>query len=257
MSPSKVLTISKFTFIEIYKSRVMINVLLSGLLLALFCYVVSEFTFGNPAKVALDVGLGFLSLTTKGIALFFGATLLKKEIGSRTIYLILSNPVERSEFLIGKFFGLSGILFLNTLILSIFTTGFYYYWEGVWTSLIAWSILQIFMESLLILLIVIFFSLITNVNLAIVFSIVIYISGYTIRSVQELSKVKENKALAAFTEYIAYVIPNFSLFDIKSFVLYKQELSFNYLFSTFGYSTFYIVLLVAACSMILKNKDLD
>lgn len=235
----------------------MINVLLSGFALAVICYVVSEFSFGNPSKVALDVGLGFLSLTTKAIAIFFGANLLKREIESRTIYVILSNPVSRSEFLVGKVLGLSGILLLNVIILSIFTTFFYYIWGGLWSSLIAWSILQIYMESVLILLIVTFFSLITNVNLSILFTIVIYISGYAIRGALELESVKGNFIINKFAIGIRYLIPNFSLFDIKNFVLYKQSLEFSYLMGTFLYSFLFILFFLVVSSLILNRKDLN
>ncbi len=257
MNFGKAITIGKFTFIEIYKSKIMINILLSGIVLALLCYIVSEFSFGNPSKIALDVGLGFLSLTTKAIAIFFGATLLKNELESRTIYLILSNPVSRVEFLVGKVLGLSGILLLNTILLSIFTTLFYYYWDGVWNSLIAWSILQTFLESVLILLIVLFFSLITNINLAIIFSISIYVSGYAIRGALSLPDVKSNVALTKVVTLISYVIPNFSLFDIKNFVLYKQELDSMYLLGTLGYSITFSLIFLVVSSLVLSSKDLN
>jgi len=257
MNLKKSFTISKFTFIEIYKSKIMINILISGFVLALLCYIVSEFSFGNPSKIALDVGLGFLSLTTKAIAIFFGATLLKNELESRTIYLILSNPVSRIEFLTGKVLGLSGILLLNTILLSVFTTAFYYFWDGLWSNLIAWSIIQIFLESVLILLIVIFFSLITNVNLAIIFSISVYVSGYAIRGVLELPDIKTNLALNKLVTIISYIIPNFSLFDIKNFVLYKQELESAYLFGTLGYSLTFSMIFLFVSSLVLSQKDLN
>lgn len=257
MNFTKVFIVSKFTFLEIYKSKIMVNILLSGVVLSLLCYVVSEFSFGNPSKVALDVGLGLLSLTTKAIAIFFGANLLKKEIESRTIYLILSNPVKRSEFFIGKTLGLSAILFLNTVILSIFTTVFYYYWDGIWNSLIAWATIHIFLESVLLLLVVLFFSLITNVNLAILFSISVYIAGFAIRGVQEIVMIKSSVMLSKMTEYISYTIPNFSLFNLKDEVLYKQVISSEYVFKSMSYSLIYSLLLVCVSATILKKKDLN
>lgn len=257
MNLSKVLIISKFTFLEIYKSKIMVNIILSGAVLSILCYIVSEFSFGNPSKVALDVGLGLLSLTTKAIAIFFGANLLKKEIESRTIYLILSNPVSRSEFFTGKTLGLSLILLLNTIILSIFTTAFYYFWDGIWSSLILYSVIHIFLESVLILLIVLFFSLITNSNLAIIFSISTYVSGFAIRGVQELQAVKANLILTKLSTIISLAIPNFSLFNLKNEVLYKQELSSFYITKSFTYSILYSCLVVCAAILILNKKDLD
>jgi ABC-type transport system involved in multi-copper enzyme maturation permease subunit len=198
-----------------------------------------------------------LSLTTKAFAVFFGANLLKKEIESRTVYLILSNPVTRSEFFAGKTLGLSLILLLNTVILSIFTTIFYYYWDGIWSSLIFWSVIHIYLESVLILLVVLFFSLITNVNLAVIFSISAYISGYAIRGVQEIAHIQSSLFLSKATSVISYIIPNFSLFNLKNNVLYQQDLSSLYIAKSLSYSIAYSAFVVCGAMLILNKKDLD
>lgn len=257
MNIFKILNVSKYTFIEIYKSKIMINIISSGVLLAVLCYIVSEFSFGNPSKTALDIGLGLLSITTKILALFFGATLLKNEIESRTIYLILSNPVSRVEFLIGKILGLAAILALNTAILSIFTTVFYYFWDGVWSNLILWSIIQLYLESIIVLLLVVCFSLFTNINLSIFYTIGLYLAGSSMSSVMETVFVKDSKTLGTVIYGLSLLIPNFSLFDIKSFVLYKQTVPIEYLISTFSYGICYSFLLIFIASIILVKKDLD
>jgi ABC-type transport system involved in multi-copper enzyme maturation permease subunit len=94
-------TVSVYTFIEIFRSRIIYNVLLIGMALLLISFITSEFTYGVPGKVALDIGLGSLSLVSVGIALFFGATLVKSEINNRTIYMALSRPgfgIDRNPF---------------------------------------------------------------------------------------------------------------------------------------------------------------
>lgn len=254
---SKSLVVARYTFIEIYKSKIMINMIFTGIVLSILCYIASEFSFGNPSKVALDIGLGLLSITTKVLALFFGATLLKKEIESRTIYLILSNPVGRIEFLVGKLLGLTLILGLNTLILSVFTTAFYYLWDGVWNYLILFSVAQIFLESVLVLLLVVTFSLFTNINLSIFYTVGLYLAGTSITSVMNTSIVKSSKALEMLVYGFSFVIPNFSLFDIKSFVLYQQNVSMSYLFMTFGYGIIYSCFLMFISAIILSKKDLN
>ena len=72
-------------------------------------YVATEFTYGVPERVALDFGLGMLSLSSLSISLFLGVSLLSKEIESRTVYMVISRPVPRFAFIIGKILGLSGI----------------------------------------------------------------------------------------------------------------------------------------------------
>src|SRR6476659_1520795 len=114
----KTLTIAFYTFKEIWKSKILLNVFFVGIGLMIVTYVATEFTYGVPERVALDFGLGMLSLSSLSISLFLGVTLLSKEIESRTIYMVISRPVPRYVFILGKIFGLLGIQGLNILILS-------------------------------------------------------------------------------------------------------------------------------------------
>ena len=92
---SKSLIVAYYTFKEILKSKILLNVFFVGLGLMLVTYVATEFTFGVPERVAVDFGLGMLSLSSLAISLFLGVGLLSKEIESRTVYMIISRPVPR------------------------------------------------------------------------------------------------------------------------------------------------------------------
>ena len=61
---NKVLIIAYYTFKEILKSKVLYGVFFIGLTIMISVFVASEFTYGAPARVAIDVGLGLLSLSS-------------------------------------------------------------------------------------------------------------------------------------------------------------------------------------------------
>ena len=126
----KITTISYYTAKEIIKSKILLNTLIIGVGLFIATYVAYNFTYGAPDRVALDFGLGTLSLSTVGIALFIGAGILSNEIDSRTVYLVISRPVSRSSFLLGKLIGLFIVLALNVLILSTITLSLYFFIGG-------------------------------------------------------------------------------------------------------------------------------
>ena len=123
---SKISTIAKYTFREIIKSKILVNVLILGIVLLGATYVAFSFTYGEPARVALDFGLGMLTLSSVGIAIFIGVGLLSKEIESRTVYMIISRPVPRYAFITGKLLGLAGVLILNILLLTALTLSLYF-----------------------------------------------------------------------------------------------------------------------------------
>ena len=100
----KLYVIAYYTFREILKSNILVNVAILGLGLMLVTYVAFSFTYGEASRVALDFGLGMLSLSSVGIAIFIGVGLLSKEIENRTVYMIISRPVPRYIFILGKIF---------------------------------------------------------------------------------------------------------------------------------------------------------
>ena len=251
-----ILIIAKYTFKELLKSKVLFNVLLIGFCLLLLSFVASEFTFGVPQRVALDFGLGTLTLSTVAIATLMGSGLVANEIESRTIYMTLSRPISRTSFLIGKTLGMSGIFIANIGFLSAITIGFYSFLGGSVDPLILWNIVYAFVESLLCLLVVLLFSLITNKTLSIIFTISLYISGHAINA----ALVERFKEVAFFHFALSkyhYLLPGFSKLNIKDFVLYQHHLETDFLIQTLGYGVCYSAALLILACLIFENKNLD
>lgn len=254
---SKIHTVALFTMRDILKSKILLNVFLIGLGMMLMTYVAAEFTYGVPSRVALDSGLGMLTISSLGIALFMGATLISKEIDSRTVYMIISRPVPRYAFICGKVFGLLAVLVINISLLAIMTLASTSFLGGAIDSLVWWSIFFIFLESLLLLLVVLFFSLISNNILAIIITLVLLILGHAIQDTQGTLFVQQRPLLGAVLEFYHLVLPGFYKLNLKDFVLYKQTLPFDYLMKSMTYGISYSGFLLFLIITIFEKKNLD
>ncbi len=243
------------TFKEIYKSKILLNVVILGVVIALSIFISSEMTYGAAARVGLDVGLGVLSLSSVGIAIFMGATLVDKEIKTRTLYMVISRPVSRKSFYLGKMLGLTGILFVNIFMLFIFVLALYFSVGGGFHYLIPWSAFFIFIESLVVLFAVVFFSLISNTILTVMFSLTMYVAGHAIESVKETTLFKTDQGLSFFIDFYSKFMPNFSKFNIKNYVLYDGKLSDSYLISSFAYGILWILVFAVLSNYIVAKKD--
>lgn len=254
---SKLLLISLYTFKEIFKSKILYVTLFIGIGLMITTYVATEFTYGTPEKVALDFGLGMLSLSSLGISLFLGATLLPNEINSRTVYMVISRPVPRWVFIIGKIVGLSSILLINVLILSLMTLICSYLLGGEINTVTLMAILFNCLEAILLLLVVVFFSLFLNTTLATVVSLIILLLGHAIKETQETSFVKLRGYLGAVLEAYHLVLPGFYKLNIKDFVIYQKTIETSYLINSFLYGTFYSLFLLFMIIFIFNKKNID
>ena len=251
------LIIARYTLLELIKSKIMANAVIIGAVICVGSYIGSEFTYGVPQRVSLDIGMGLLSLSLVGISIFLGANLIAKELENRTVYMVLSRPVSRQHFLMGKMLGLVSILFLNTLILGSITVIAYLFLGGELSSLIWWNILYSFLESMVTLLIVVLLSLISNMVITVLGSIFIYISAYSLETVKELSFLKSNIVLKTIADVFSYILPNFHKLNIKPFLIYQNELQLSFLINTLAYTVSYGLFLIFLISIIFKNKNLD
>jgi ABC-type transport system involved in multi-copper enzyme maturation permease subunit len=252
-----VLTVAKFTFIDVYRSKVMASVFFLAIGLLLVTYIASEFAYGAPAKVALDFGLGIITLSNLGMAIFIGSTLIYKEIEQRTLYMILSRSIHRSSFIFGKLIGLSLVLIINTLVLSLLSAGIFYYLDGHFQSLFIWATYFSFIEAFIIMLFSVLFSLLTNTTMSVIYSLIVFIVGHSINETSKLFFAKNNMFFKKIIDLSLYIIPNFYKLNLKDFVLYKQEMSTSYLVGVQSYAFFYTAALILIIIYIFKNKNLD
>lgn len=253
----KINVVAVYTFMEIFKSRIVLNVLILGVLLAFITYVASEFTFGVPGRIALDFGLGTLSITSIGIAIFLGVGLLSQEIENRTVYMILSRPIERSSFIIGRVLGMLWIQALNMLILGGLSISIYFFYDGTYQDLISWTLLFIFIESLIVLLMVVLFSLITNKIIAVCNTIILLMCGHVLNDTKLLHILDSYPVFKIVLRIYGYVFPNFYKLNLKDFVIYQQTISSSYLWNNFLYGISYSIFLLMCSCLIFKRKNLD
>jgi ABC-type transport system involved in multi-copper enzyme maturation permease subunit len=76
-----------------------------GVILIVFSLLLASLSLGQKDKIILDFGLAMIEVFGIVSVVFVGSQILFKEIEGKTIYLILSKPIKRSAFILGKFIG--------------------------------------------------------------------------------------------------------------------------------------------------------
>ena len=123
---SRIAHIASNTFREAVRDRVLYNLIGFALFSAAAIFV-GQISIEIEKLVVINLGLTAVSLFGIVIAIFIGIGLVSKEIEKRTLYTVLSRPVRRWEFIIGKFFGLTGTLVVNTFFMAIGVFGALFY----------------------------------------------------------------------------------------------------------------------------------
>src|SRR5262249_59887497 len=116
---SRLSAIALNTFREAVRDRVLYNLIIFVLLLLASAPLFGTISIGIERVVLVNVGLSSISFFGVVIAIFIGIGLVSKEIEKKTLYTILSRPVARWEFIVGKYCGLLMTLVVNAALMTI------------------------------------------------------------------------------------------------------------------------------------------
>lgn len=102
-----------------WRSRSVQGVLVFGVLLMGVAYLSAAFAPHAPKTVALDVGLSGIRFSLVLLALFWVQELVGREIDRRTVLFALTYPVARSQYIIGRYLGIAGLVALAAVLLGM------------------------------------------------------------------------------------------------------------------------------------------
>jgi Cu-processing system permease protein len=102
---TRILTIGLNTYREAVRARLLVGVFAVALATCLYSVLVAALSLHNEARVVADLGVASLSLYGVLIAVVLGSTSLYRELEHKTIFPVLSRPVRRWEYVVGKYAG--------------------------------------------------------------------------------------------------------------------------------------------------------
>src|SRR5579884_1478409 len=118
----RILSIARHTFKQSVRDKVLYNLIVFAFLLIGASILFGKISVDIQRIILVNLGLSAISIFGLLIAIFIGVSLVWREIDRRTLYNILSKPVARWEFVLGKYLGLLLTLLVNTAIMA---AGFY------------------------------------------------------------------------------------------------------------------------------------
>ncbi|CAN5740941.1 hypothetical protein BH20VER1_BH20VER1_15190 [soil metagenome] len=118
-SPARIAAIATNTFTELTRLKVFYVLLLFALVLIGSSVFMARLTFQQEFHVLKDISLGAMTIFLSLIAIIATARLLPQEIEDRTVYTVLSKPVPRFEYILGKLSGVLLLLAISTVVMTL------------------------------------------------------------------------------------------------------------------------------------------
>jgi len=267
------LTVAFTIFQESVRQPAFYALLVLGVVLLVFSYLMPTFTLvAGEAKFVRDIGLGTFTLCILLLGIFSSANLITTEIENKTAMTVMSKPLRRHEFIIGKYLGIvMSVAFLGVLLAAVFipvivakvvggdivldASGVY---KGVWAEIagVFPGMLLGFLETSVLVAVSVALSTRLPMILNVVVSFGLFILASLLRPlVDHLSRTGSHALGAARTLY--YVLPNFqSITEVFSAIGLGKPVSAPLVGWTVVYSLSYIVAAIGAAIFLFQDREL-
>jgi ABC-type transport system involved in multi-copper enzyme maturation permease subunit len=223
-------------------------------------FAFSEFSVREDLTITKSTGLGIITLAGVFISVILGINLIPNEIDKRTIYTILSKPVRRHEFLIGKFLGGLITVLTNTVLMgAVFIVGVWIkqknpewaIWEGV---------LMTFFQLMLLNALALLFSVFVSPFVNFFLTFFIYIVGSMSSVTESLATPDPHKSpfVVYLFKFIHSAIPNFGNFNIQNPLIYPGTVVINmtqYIVQNMMYAITYTAILMLIAILIFDKRE--
>jgi len=286
LAPARIVAIGRNTFTELFRQKVFYFLLLFALLVIGNSAFVSKLSFQEEFQMLKDVALGAMSVFLSLLAILTTAMLLPRDLEDRTIFTILSKPVPRYEYLLGKLLGVLILLSLSALIMGLFFIAVLVLWEQSvlaetqralagspqelaaaiavvkkaafsWDLIPAMAILLV-KSALLASLTLLISTFATSGIFAILVAACAYFIGHLQVTAREywMSGIGGHWWTRLFTAFLALIFPDLQAFNLTDDIVAGIPLPLDIFWQTMALGGIYVVVYYSLACFLFQNREL-
>jgi Cu-processing system permease protein len=255
---ARVRAIALNTFRESIRDRVLYNLILFVLILVGASVFVSDLSVNIESEFTAALGLSAMLVFGAFIAIFIGVGLVYKEIDKRTIYNLLSKPVHRYEFIVGKYLGLCVTLLVNSAVMLLATELAILYVNGGFVRLqvgVLAAAYLVYLELALLIAVALMFSSFSTPLLSALFSFAVYIIGNFSRDLLQMAAISDSVVAQAVLKVIYYLVPHLSNFSFVTEASHGKIVPARMALAATVYAVVYIGILLSAAVLIFQKRN--
>lgn len=242
-------------FREARRNRVTVIVAAFALLVLLSTSLVAEVTVNTFSRVLSDFALGSMSLLLVFLAIFLSCGLLPREIERRTIFLIVSKPISRAQFLVARLCGnLLTLLVLEVVMFLILWVEFALYRVPV-TSTHVLAAVALWVELGVLCAAGFFFSSFATQMTAAVVTSGLYLAGHLLGTLHETTERSGSALVRLVGEGLYRVLPQLERLNFRPYATYGLPVPPAQFLSALAYGAAYSVLLCTLAALIFRRRD--
>jgi ABC-type transport system involved in multi-copper enzyme maturation permease subunit len=258
--------IAKITVAEARRRRVIQAVVVLVLLILMS---MTFFTYLNPREQArMLISSGLSAITVFGIllAIFVAAFMIPQELESRTVYAVLSKPVRRFEFVLGKYLGalilLAFIMTVMTLVLVAVLLVEDHFVPDLAHSAFDPNVKDVVFASVmsycavaLLAAYIVLISTVSSTAMTVISAFIIWVIGSLQSQILELSLTAEAVFTKLFFNMFYWLMPPLENFDFRHEVSNFIGVSYQAGIKAAGVGVLYVIVVLLIASIFFNDRQ--
>ncbi len=214
---SRVFTVGFFTFRELIRSKMLFVWLISVVVLCGLAFLLSILSYGDILNIFMDLGLVGMEVSGLMVLILSLAVTYTTEMDQKAIYLHLSKPLTRGEYLLGRIFGFYLVVLLVVLGMGLVVVGLVIFAGGGQVPTFFYDcVLFLLLEMFLLTVLGLTFQMIaTSMVGVVIYTFFTIFLGHLIGEIQWLLGKQLAPMINFALQVIYYCLPNMDVFNLK------------------------------------------
>ena len=256
-SVGRIWPIAMNTLREAIRHRLLYTLLFFAVTMIGFSVLIASLSYVEGERIIQDIGLASIRLFSVGIAIFVGIGLIHGEVDRRTIYTILSKPVTRSEFLLGKFIGLLLTVWLQLCLMALAFAAVSLLAGAPLDLGYAAALFLVGVELMVVVAVATLFSSFSTPMLSAFFTLGIYALGHLSRNLYFLGQESEVENVRRAATLIYRLLPDLETFNLSIQAVHALPIPAAEVGWAVLYGLAYTTALLALAAYIFNRRDLE
>ena len=242
---------------EAVRNQLLYSILLFAVLVVAVAALFGSVSIGDPMKFVKDFSLMSVSLFGVVIAVMLGVSMLHKEIGRKTIYNILSKPVARWEFIVGKFLGLVATLVLVVALMTSALLAIVAVFEGRVDWTLALGAEMTVLELMILVAVALFVSaVVVTPTIAGLVTAAAFVAGRCAGYLDYFAGADQPLLLRGLAKALYWMLPHLDRLNVANQVAYGDPVSAAYVMAVGVYAFAYTGILLLLAIFMFSRREL-
>ena len=251
----RVIAILENTFKECLRQKILLLLIIFAIMLIVVSAFLEPFALGEAPKILRDFGLATASLFSVLTTIIVGSALLHKDIEKKTIYTVLSKPVRRSEVILGKFLGMTCLIFVLVTVMLLIHQVVIFFYEGTFDPKLLLALPFTMIEVMVLLGILLLFSSFTSTTMTSIMGVIFFVVGHAMPDLKLFADQSGVSSVKSVAYAFYYALPNLENFNIRIDLAYGLPLYADRLLFSLLYGAMYIVFLLYVTKLIFERRE--